>query len=227
MEITILNNDKHALPVAPDCAYTRRRGIAIEGDAVCKSGAQLSNQPDLWDCVKNSDCPFVDNRLQMAVMRDPRPLAVSSYFHMLREYPDTLSGMTVDTYVATMLPIFCQWVSIRYLVFAELLKDTSIIFWYDEAQDDPVVWHVKYYNFVGIRVPDEVLRKAATIATRGGKMFGFPSKGLDKHEGGADAGLTRTFKDELNSTTLTNMDDVLRVWLPAEMLQKLNVSVHV
>ena len=224
VEITILNKEKHALPVGPECAYSRRKSIAMEGDTVCKSDVAQSNHPELWACVRNSNCQFVDDRLQLAVLRDPRPLAVSSYFHMHREYPETVEGLTVDTYVETMLPMFCRWVSVRYLIFAELLRDSSIIFWYDEALDDPVFWHVGFYDFIGVRVPDKVLRKAAEVAMRGGSIFGFPTKGLDKHEGGAAAGLSRTFRDELNSTTLANMDDVLRVWLPTEMLQKVGVS---
>ena len=159
----------------------------------------------------------------MAVLRDPRPLAVSAYFHLLREYPLEVKGLSVDTYVATMLPEFCQWVSVRYLVFGELLRDRSAMFWYGEALDDPVSWHVDFFEFVGLNMPEEVLKKSADVAMRGGSILGFPSKGLDRHDGGAAAGLTRTFRDELNSTTLANMDDVLRVWLPPAMLEKVGV----
>lgn len=225
--ITILKGGKHTLPVGPDCKYSRRAGIAVEKETVCKSEVSRgrpSNQPELWNCVKSSNCRFVDDRLQMAVFRDPRPLAVSSYFHLLREHPLVVKDMSVDTYVVAMLPVFCQWVSVRYLVFAELLRDASIIFWYDEALEDPVFWHVGFFEFVGLRIPDEVLRRAASVATRGGSMFGFPSKGKDRHDGGAAVAPTRSFRDEINSTTLSNMDDILRTWLPTVMLEKVNVS---
>lgn len=196
----------------------------MKDDTVCRSEVTPSSQPELWNCVKSSNCQFVDDRLQMAVLRDPRPLAVSSYFHMLREYPLVVRDMSVDTYVVAMLPLFCQWVSIRYLVFAELLQDRSVIFWYDEALEDPVFWHVGFFDFVGIRIPDKVLRRAANVAMRGGSIFGFPAKGIDRHEGGAAAARTRSFRDELNSTTLASMDDVLRTWLPTMMLEKIDVS---
>lgn len=227
VKITILNGDKHTLPVGPDCEYSRRAGIAAQDENVCRSDVARElpfNHPELWDCVRRSNCRFVDDRLQMAVLRDPRPLAVSSYFHMLREYPVVVKDVSVDMYVVAMLPVFCKWVSVRFLVFAELLRDTSTIFWYDEALEDPVFWHVVFFDFVGLKIPDKVLRRAAIVATRGGSIFGFPSKGIDRHDGGAAAARTRSFRDELNSTTLADMDDVLRTWLPKIMLDQVNVS---
>ena len=187
--------------------------------------AQPSNQAELWNCVKDLNCQFTDDRLQMAVFRDPRPMAVSAYFHMLREDPRVVRDMSVDAYVMTMLPEFCQWVSVRYLIFAELLRDNSTMFWYDEALEDPMLWQADFFDFVGLKLPNDVLWKAAEAAMRGGSIMGFPSKGIDKHEGGAAVADVRSFRDELNSTTLANMDDVLRVWLPPTILRRIKVSV--
>eukprot|EP00903_Cladosiphon_okamuranus_P021789 g20035.t1 len=78
VKITLLSQDKHRLPVGPDCEYSHFGGVASQDRGVCgfaATGRQPSNQPELWNCVKSSRCQFVDDRLQMAVFRDPRELA--------------------------------------------------------------------------------------------------------------------------------------------------------
>ncbi len=225
--VTILNGEKHALPVGPDCAYARSYGIAQRGEDACRpdvTQARPSNQPELWNCVQGCNCNFTDNRLQMAVFRDPRPLAVSAYFHMLREHPQAVARTSVDAYVENMLPVFCQWVSVRYLLFAELLRDTSVTLWYDEALENPVSWHNEFFGFVGLSFPNNVVQIAANASMSGGSIMGFPAKGIDKHEGGAAAALTRSFKDEISPSTLSIMDDILRIWLPPQVLEKIDLS---
>lgn len=161
----------------------------------------------------------------MAILRDPRPMVVSAYFHQLENAPSYVQGVSVDEFVLLMLPILCKWLSVRYLLFADLLAAKSAIFWYDEALADPIGWHESFFSFVGLKLPQDIVRKAAKAASDGGKIFGlFPSKGMDKHQGGADADEGRTFRDEVNSTTLSSIDDVLRVWLPPVVLEKLDVK---
>eukprot|EP00752_Nemacystus_decipiens_P004759 g4334.t1 len=86
VKITILNVDKHALPVTPDCEYSRRRGMALKDDIVCAPAmgeALPTNRPELWACVKDSNCRIVDDHLQLAVFRDPRPLAAVAHRHRI------------------------------------------------------------------------------------------------------------------------------------------------
>lgn len=182
----------------------------------------------MWKCVQDSDCAHVDNSFQMAILRDPRPMAVSSYFHQVINAPRRVQGLPVDEWVLLMLPIFCKWLSVRYFLFAELLAAKSGIFWYDETLADPTGFHHTFYSLIGLRLPTSVVAKAASVAASAGlergTLLGFPVKGLDRHEGGEDARKDRTFRDEVNSTTLSSMDDILRVWLPPVVLGQLRVT---
>lgn len=115
----------------------------------------------------------------------------------------------------------------RYLLFGELLAAKSAVFWYDETLADPTGWHSMFFEFVGLEFPNIVVEKAASAAANaaisGGTLYGFPLKGMDKHTGGGDPQKSRTFRDEVSPTTLSRMDDVLRVWLPPVMLATLGV----
>jgi len=230
VSITVLNTGKHRLPVPDDCGYVRGGGVAWPGDEVCRTPHEDSSRPKnyvgLSNCVRESMCEVTDNRLQMAVLRDPRPMAVSAYFHQLLNAPRHVEGMTVDEFVIVMLPIICKWLSVRHFFFAELLAADSMIFWYEDALANPVRWHDMFFSLVGLKLPGSVVEKAASAASEGGNIFGFPSKGMDPHPGGKDAQPDRTFRDELNATTLSTADDVLRVWLPPLVLDKLGVTLY-
>lgn len=229
MTITLTNTDKHTLPVDASCAWYHKRGIAEEDAAVCNpvdGGAVAMNQAELWQCATDAACPIIDNRLQLSVMRDPRAIAVSAYFHILREYPQTMRYASVDEYASAFLPAACKWLSIRYMLFSEMLGDRSLLAWYDDAQENPSEWHRRFLEFVGLRMPDEVVAVAVGDATGGGSRFGFPVKGIDRHQGGAEANPTRSFRDEISAETLENMDAVLRVWLPPAVLQHLGVALY-
>lgn len=186
-------------------------------------------QADLWACVEEAGCHINVDSLQLAVMRDPRPVTVSSYFQLRHQHSTWVDQdgevlQSVDEYFRGNLPIVCKWVSIRYLLFTELLANTSAVFWYDDAVADPVDWHDRYYSFVGINMPREVVNTAAREASRGGSILGFHSKGLDKHPGGIKPSVTRSYRDELSRDSLTDMDDVLRLWLPPVVLEILGLA---
>lgn len=228
VSITILNTRKHTLPVPDECGYVRRGGVAWPEDKVCKTSRGTSwpeNYIDLSNCVRESTCEFTDNRLQMSILRDPRPMAVSAYFHQLRNDPGLVEGMTVDEYVVVMLPIMCKWLSVRLFLFGELLGANSMLFWYEDALANPVGWHDTFFAWVGLELPGSVVEKAASAASAGGNIFGFPAKGRDAHPGGKNVP-DRTFRDELNAKTLSSIDDVLRVWLPPVVLDKLGVPLY-
>lgn len=109
------------------------------------------------------------------------------------------------------------------MLFTQTLASQAEVFWYEEATVDPVDWHGRYYWFVGLHLPPTVVKTAASIALGGGSILGFPSKGLDGHPGGEKTTVARTFRDELNSTSLAGMDDVLRRWLPLVVQERLGV----
>lgn len=196
---------------------------------VCKPPdgvAPPKKQRELWKCMKKANCPVIDDRLQMAILRDPRPMAVSAYFHQVLHDSPRVRGVSVDEFALSLLPVVCKWLSVRYFFFAELFKANSAIFWYDDALADPIEWHRMLFSLVGLRLPPFVGEKAARVnagSVAGRRTFGFPVKGIDKHEGGRDASKDRTFRDEVNSTTISSMDNILRVWLPPIVLHKLGV----
>lgn len=77
-------------------------------DAVCRppdGTTRPENQMELWDCVKKSNCRDIDALLQMAILRDRRPMAVSAYFHQLLNAPRHVQGISLDEFVILMLPI--------------------------------------------------------------------------------------------------------------------------
>lgn len=164
----------------------------------------------------------------MAVLRDPRAVTVSSYFQLLHQDSPRVDNPkenfdSVDDFFQAHLPSVSMWVSIRYFLFTELLAEQSAVFWYDEAVADPVDWHGRYFSFVGVHLPLDEVIEAARIASGGGGILGYPSKGLDTHPGGEEQTETRKFRDELNPTSLAGMDDVLRVWLPPVVLDRLGL----
>lgn len=172
----------------------------------------------------------MDNRLQLAVMRDPRDVVVSSYYfavhlnhaHVVEQY-----GSSVDDCARTLLPALTKWISLRYLLFSRILGKRSMVFWYESAMDDPFGWHLDFFSFIGLGMPHHVTQEASLVAAQGGQILGFPSKGLDPHPGGveAESQSSRSFKDELQPDTLEMLDDVLRLWLHPSMLEELGISL--
>lgn len=161
----------------------------------------------------------------MAVFRDPRPMAVSSYFHLkIHPPPDRRPKVSVDEYVKAHLPYMCQWIAVRFIVFQGMIKnDMATAFWYEEALADPLAWHHKWLAFVGLRLPTPVVEMAKNAALVGN--FSFISKYPgDQHPGGKKVTPDRSYKDELKPETVEGMDDVLRLWLPPALLARYGVS---
>jgi len=156
---------------------------------------------------------------------------VSSYFHTLRTAPKLVRGVTVDEYVLEFLPTACKWVSVRYILFSEVLADRSALFWYDDAQDSPENWHEAFYCLAGLLMPPAIVTQAAGVAAgraSDSRLKSFPSKGMDVHLGEEEeeAQEPRTFRDEVLPETLVEMDAVLQTWLPPVLLRKLRVGLH-
>lgn len=216
------------LPVDASCRWFHSRGITKKVGRMCDppDDTPVENYPQLWTCVKESRCQITDDSLQIAVLRDPRAVTVSSYFHVVRQKMTMLSAeniTSVDQFFVSRLDPITQWISLRYLLFTQIAPDISEVFWYADALADPLEWHGRFYTFVGLQLPDLVVHHAADIATQGGEILGFPSKGLDYHPNGGEQTSTRTFRDELTDESLAMMDDVLRKWLPPIILRRLQI----
>lgn len=165
-----------------------------------------------------------DDRPQLIVMRDPRPVAVSAYFHRLNG-GILGSHVTLPEYVFAILPKICMWVCIRYVLFAGVLGKQSTMYWYDEAVADPLAWHQTFLHSVGVHLPSSVVVNAKDAALR--NEFDFVFKHKDRHmEGkGVENKVERSWQDELGPHSLEEVDKILRVWLPPVLLAKLGVSL--
>ncbi|CAN0256723.1 unnamed protein product [Ectocarpus fasciculatus] len=130
---------KHFLPVTPECTYSHRFGIVLDPDEpVChpKTNHTLERWEDLWQCVEDADCTFLDDGevLYVAPMRDPRAVTVSSYFYRI-EHKDNQDFIaqrpelytSVDIYFQRALEAICMWSSLRYMLFTTILGDRSAI----------------------------------------------------------------------------------------------------
>lgn len=199
----------------------------------------MKGEADLWRCMHTAKCGITADhtrRLQMAVLRDPRAVAVSSYFHLnrLKQQQQQQQQMSVkqrsssnsrplDDFALAFLPTTCMWVTLRFLLFEGMLSRQSTVYWYEDALKDPLGWHRHFLEFVGLHLPETVVSEAARRSFRGGKIMNFPSKGIDAHVGGQEATPERSFRDELMPQTLLKMDQTMRTWLPPVLLTKLGV----
>ena len=176
--------------------------------------------------MEEADCAFNDDRLQLAAMRDPRAVTVSSYFHRKRVRPDDEFKFddSVDTYFQNMLGHVCMWTTVRHLLFTKVLADRSELFLFEDMLIDPVDWFGRFFPFVGLKLPVEFVFDMAEIASGGSRMFGYGHKGIDEHPGGHEPGGNRTFRDELGPESLAMMDDVVRLWLPPMLSKRFGVE---
>lgn len=166
---------------------------------------------------------FADDRSQLVILRDPRAVAVSSYYH--RKNGNVLGGeFSLEEYLPQILPGICMWTSIRYVLFAGLL-DNSNIFWYDETVARPRDWHRAFLNSVGLHVPSSVVEGAVAAALRG--EFSFTAKTMDRHseQDSGEVVFNRSWKDDLEPNVILELDSVLRMWLPPVLLAKLGIAL--
>lgn len=174
------------------------------------------HQDDLWQCVEEARCASNDDEwLQLAVMRDPRAVTVSSYFHILKYFPKLLKTVpSVDAYFQQKLAVLCMWTTIRYLLFTMVFADQSKVFFFEEMFLDPVDWYGRFFSFIGLKLPFEFV---FGLSQRTGNMGNF-----NEHPGGHND-RNRTFTVELNAESLGMMDDVMRIWLPRVLLTRFGV----
>lgn len=164
-------------------------------------------------------------------MRDPRAAAVSTFFHKelhpspKRKVTVGSGADTLDEFVLEMVPVLCQWVALRYLLFTAYLESQSTIFWYQDALLDARRWHYEWIASVGLRLPEAVVAKMADVALR--ENFRFETEGKNEHPGTItaekEASQRPTWHDLLQPETLEALDIIMRKWLPPGILAKLNI----
>lgn len=210
------------MPVDESCRWWRKNSIAYAGvlGFACKHyrRSQVMNYNDLWGCMREAACSINDDRQQFVVMRDPRAVAVSAYFHRLSY--GTLNGDAVkDKFILSLLVPVCQWLTLRHILFTGLMATQSTIYWYEDALADPLDFHNRWLESVGLRPPGFVLETAIHASLN--QDFAFNWKGIDVHLGGEEAVEGRSWKNEINPDMLDDMQDVLRVWLSPALQAKL------
>lgn len=114
VSIALHGTNKHRLPVPKNCTVQHGAGMPPTGVCTFSNGSRPGDYASLWQCMREAACPIIDERNQMVIFRDPRSLVVSAYFYLLAL---SRTEDTVDQFVARMLPTFCQWVAVRYILF--------------------------------------------------------------------------------------------------------------
>lgn len=213
--------NKHELPVRRNCAFSHTRGIQMKSPCTFVDGTPVRTLDELWRCIHESNCDITDNWLQMGVYRDPRPAVVSTFYH-LEVHSDMHLG-NLDDYVIKELPIFCQWLAVRYILFSGILAAQSMVFWYNDVTGDPLEWHHNWFHAVGLQLPSHIVEATSKAAVA--DDLGFPHKYIDRHPGETNKTQpgARQFEDEVSPEILELADDVLRTWLPPVLLERFGV----
>lgn len=219
---------KHTLPVKDTCAFAHGGGIGLRKDGKARKqpctfadGTHVKNYDELWRCMREANCDITDSWIQMAVFRDPRPLVVSTFYHIQVHAGRDLGDL--ESFVLKELPIVCQWMAVRYILFTGILADQSMEIWYEDAMADPLGWHYKWFHSIGLQLPFQVVEAAAKAAAA--NDLGFGHKKIDVHpgEGPKNEPGVRRFEDEVRPEVLAVADDVLRTWLPPVLLERFGI----
>lgn len=230
VSIVISNNGKHMLPVEETCAFSHGGGIGMRKEATTTrrqpctfaDGTHVTNHDELWRCMHEANCDASDDWVQMAIFRDPRPVVVSTFYHL--EVHSNRQLGDLEGFVKRELPIVCQWLAVRYLLFTGYLADQSTEFWYNDAMVNPLDWHYHWFYSVGLHLPFHVVEAAVQAA--GADDLGFHHKKVDLHPGEevrTEPG-ARRFEDEVSPEIVAIADEVLRTWLPPILLERFGVT---
>eukprot|EP00752_Nemacystus_decipiens_P008641 g7715.t1 len=230
--VSVRNRRKHSFPVGSECPWQHIDNIT-PAEAGCSTidgredGRRVEDYRDTAKCFDANPCKVVgdEREKQMLILRDPRAVTVSTYFH-LKPFPNApahpIVGESIDDFVVRMMPTLCRYIHIRYLLLAGLMRDRTAEFLYDESWADPLGWHRRFLSLIGLSPLDSIVEKAADTAIR--RDFGFKSPGANAHPGGAAAVKTRTWEDEVSASLKDRMDDMCRVWLPPVLRETLGIS---
>lgn len=172
-----------------------------------------------------------DDSLQFATFRDPRAVAVSTYFWIETHAEDVAVyakdrvhlNRTLDESIIEILESVCLWTSTRHIVFNDLDRAKSAVFSYEEAEKDVLEWHYRWLHLAGLNLPVPWVKNIAGLA-RGGKWASL-TQGVNPHPGGQEASTpaARTWRDEVSPELWDDMDAVVRRWLPHEIVARLDM----
>lgn len=217
---------KHKLPVR-QCSWAHNGHLDYDRSSVCvfSDGREPANYDDLWLCMEEAKCVIeTEGERQMAVLRDPRAVIVSTFYYAGAYHEVDANGnpvFTLDSFVLRYLPVIAQWTAVRYILFTGYLAKESTIFWYEDAIDDPRTWHLRLLASIGLRLPEEVIRRAVDAALDGD--FIFKVKSIDHHKGRDENMTARSFDNILREETLEEAEAILRTWLPPPLLARLQI----
>ncbi|CAM9643453.1 unnamed protein product [Scytosiphon promiscuus] len=226
VRISVATFGKHWLPVRATCRWHHTGGFN-EDDFPCNTvaGRPVENHTDLWACMQEASCRIIDEKLQFAPLRDPRAVAVSTYFNRRKnplfysEYPD--APRTVNEGVLKALPSVTKWIALRHILFEGMLANRSKTFWYDDAIQDPLDWHLRWTELAGLRLPIAWLEDITSLRMEGPWVD--MTTGVNVHPGGRAESLNRTWKDEVSPEIIDEMNSVLRTWLPGVLLARFDI----
>eukprot|EP00903_Cladosiphon_okamuranus_P005694 g5656.t1 len=212
---------KHTFPVSRKCPWQHVNAITRVGKGCTfVAGRPVQNHTDSAQCLHEHPCKITDSRLQMLILRDPRAVAISSFFHLKRHKNGR--NESAGEYAVRLLPTICRFVHLRWLLLQERMADKTVEFMYDESLGDPLGWHERWLSSVGLTPPKSVVQEATDTALRG--EYGFAGKGVDKHVGGKEITPARTWEDEVSAEVAEQLNDICRVWLPPVLLEKFGID---
>ncbi|CAM9747273.1 unnamed protein product [Pylaiella littoralis] len=211
---------KHSFPIHRSCPWWHTPGLAAVGDG-CNTvhGRPVEEYADIWSCMQESSCQITDERVQFVAMRDPRAVAVSTYFwvpkhlrrDLVRDHHPALNH-TLDEAVLEILEDVSRWTSVRDILFNGVMSDRSTIFWYEDAKSNPLEWHSRWAHMAGLHLPAAWVEDIAGLASN--DIWAWLTMPMNQHPGGNPASANRTWRDEVSPEILDDIDDVLRRWLP-------------
>lgn len=150
-------------------------------------------------------------------------MAVSRFYllkvHLSRRHGFLGSSETVDEHVLRMFPIFCQWVTIRLYLFEGFLSSQSTSFWLHESLEEPLAWHERLLDMVGLHLPAPGVHAACVATTE--DNIRFRMKGGDKHPGG-DSPSNRSYGDEIKGSSRELLDVTVLQWVPPTFRVKMH-----
>lgn len=170
-----------------------------------------------------------DDNPQFVVIRDPRAVAVSTYFWIQTHLRDDLIrdhhpaiNQTLDEAVLDILESVCRWTTIRDMVFNGYLSHNSTIFWYEDAQANPLEWHYRWTHMAGLLLPATWVENISELAANG--TWSPLTIDINEHPGGLPPSPNRTWQQEVSPEKRNDMDGVLRQWLSPVLLARFGVS---
>ena len=99
------------------------------------------------------------------------------------------------------------------------------MFWYHEAVSDPLAWHYKYLDSVGLHLPSSVVESVKDAALREAYPFKFKPRDIHAEKSLEDVSPNRSWEDEVGEDMVVVINEMARTWLPPVLLVKLGIDL--